>query len=53
MTPAARLTSSPLLRIFRAGAVTFYKELLTKRNRINELAIGDDYRELAECALIV
>ena len=31
----------------------FYMELLSRRNKRNEMAIRDDYHELAECAMIL
>ena len=37
----------------RQAALDFYEELLMRRNRRNELTIRDDYRELAECAVLV
>ena len=37
----------------REEAVIFLKEVLSKRNKRNEMAIRDDYAELAECALAV
>ena len=37
----------------RQVALDFYEELLMRRNRRNEMTIRDDYRELAECAVLV
>ena len=34
-------------------ALIFYRDLLTKRNKSNEMIVRDDYRELAECAMLV
>ena len=34
-------------------SVEFYMELLVRRDKRNEMAIRDDYRELAECALVL
>ena len=37
----------------REEALSFYHELLCKKNKRNEMAIRDDYRELATCAMVV
>ena len=49
----ARILTLPKRLQGRDEAVLFYRELLAKKNKRNEMAIRDDYRELAECALIV
>ena len=38
---------------FRQEALDFYRELLTRKNRRNEMTVRDDYRELAECAMML
>ena len=37
----------------RKEALDFYRELLLRKNRRNESTVRDDYRELAECAVIL
>ena len=37
----------------REEALEFYMELLSRRNKRNEMAVRDDYHELAECAMIL
>ena len=37
----------------RQEALAFYKELLMRKNKRNELTVRDDYRELAECAVLL
>ena len=37
----------------RQEALQFYNEILKKKNRRDEMMIRDDYRELAECAMLV
>ena len=37
----------------REEALAYYRNLLLKKNRRNEVFIRDDYRELAECAMLV
>ena len=37
----------------REEALAFYKELLVKKNKRNDVLIRDDYRELAECAVLL
>ena len=34
-------------------AIAFLKNLLTRKNKRNEMLVRDDYRELAECTLIL
>ena len=37
----------------REEALLFYKEMLMRKNKRNELMIRDDYRELAECSVML
>ena len=37
----------------REEALIFLRELLGRKNRRNEMTVRDDYRELAECAMIL
>ena len=37
----------------RQEALDFYRELLVRKNRRNEMTVRDDYRELADCAVIL
>ena len=37
----------------RKEALEFYRELLLRKNRRNESTVRDDYRELAECAVLL
>ena len=37
----------------REEALTFYRDLLTKRNKRIGMIVRDDYRELADCAILV
>ena len=55
------LDTSPEAEIFtldkdlvgRDEALLFYKEILLKKNQRNEIMIRDDYRELAECSVML
>ena len=37
----------------KKDSVDFYRELLVRKDRRNQMTVRDDYRELAECALIL
>ena len=37
----------------RDEALDFYRKLLMKKNRKNEWMIRDDYKEIAECAMLL
>ena len=37
----------------RQEALLFYQDILNKKNKRNEMAVRDDYRELAECAMVL
>ena len=37
----------------RDEALDFYRKLLMKKNRKNEWMIRDDYKEIAECAMVI
>ena len=37
----------------REEALSLYSDLLVRKNKRNEMTVRDDYRELAECAMIV
>ena len=51
--PGAEITILEIDTPGKRGAVEFLKDLLSRKNKRNEMLIRDDYRELAECALIV
>ena len=36
----------------RTEALDFYRDLLRRKNRRNEMLVRDDYRDLAECAML-
>ena len=38
---------------WRQEALDFYTYLLLRKDKRNEMAVRDDYRELAECAMII
>ena len=37
----------------KEGALSFYREVITRRNRRNELTVRDDYRELVELGMLL
>ena len=47
------ITTLPVDTPGRIESLEFYRKVLTSRNKRDEMMVRDDYREIAECAMVL